>query len=188
MLQTDTKRQGEDDLALDLPSLGDDDGVDDGMDDAGDLEVEAAEDEGDPFDDAVADDIPLDPMITTTAEEPTAVGDDAVGLDHLPAADGINLEEGGHSLIGSDDDGPERDGDEDLGVDGDAGEDDGGAEGVIDPADERVDELPPLDGQENDDGPPRAEDGDALEIPSRDESGLDLDVSAAAALSSDFHA
>ncbi len=170
MLQNETDRN-EDDLALDLPALGDDDADQDGLDDDAALEIDAAEAEGDPFDDAVADDIPLDPLIATTAEEPTAVGDDATGLDHIPVADGIAVEESAHSLIGADDDGPERDGDDELGVEAESGDDDGGAEGVIDPSGEKVDDLPPLDGQEDDE--PREEEAEALDIPTRDESGLD---------------
>ncbi len=163
-----------DEPALDLPALGEDDD-EDGVGD-GDVDIAEPEDGGDPFDDAPADDVPLDPLITTAAEEPSALGDDAAGLDGVPAADGIQLDEGGPSLIGADADGPERD-DDDLGLDGPSEDDDGGAEGVVDPADERVDELPPLDGHEDendDDGDDeRGHEHEPLPVPSRQQSGLD---------------
>jgi hypothetical protein len=150
MLDNDSDRSTEDELALRLPALGDDESDEDGLDDDCDPEIDTAGDGGDPFDDAAAADIPLDPMIATANEEPTAIGDDSTGLDHIPASEGVQLEENGQSMLGTDDDGPTRDGDEDFGVGMVVGDDDGGVEGVIDPLAEHVDELPPLDGQEHD--------------------------------------
>jgi hypothetical protein len=163
------EREERDDPALHLPALGDEDD-EDGVGD-GDVEIDEPAEGGDPFDDAPAEHVPLDALITTAAEEPTALGDDAAGLEGVAVAEGIQLDEGGPSLIGADAEGLDGD-DEDLGVDGASESDDGGAEGVVDPADEKVDELPPMDGasDEHDDGDEHEHD---LRIPSREQSGLD---------------
>src|SRR3954470_24284071 len=80
----DDRPAREDDPALGLPALGDDD-EQDGVGD-GDIEVDDPAAGGDPFDDALADDVPLEAMIATGGDEPSALGDDAVGLDGASAA------------------------------------------------------------------------------------------------------
>jgi hypothetical protein len=173
MRRNETDRSEDDDLALDLPELGDDELADEGVEDDPADDIEEGEPQGDPFDDAVAHDLPLDTLITTAAEEPSALGDDATGLEHLPVADGVMVDEEDRSLIGDDHEGPERDSDDDWALDGEErADDDGGAEGVQDPMAEHVEPLPPLDGTLDEDDSVRDE-TDELAVPSREESGLD---------------
>ena len=140
--------------ALDLPALDIDDGSPEQADD-GPLDLALPEDDDDPFDDSVATDIPIDESFAETAAQPSVLGDDETGIEHMSAAVGLSItEETAHSLI---DDNTtemgvsgERD-DLGLGAMTEAGEDTD-LDGVDDPG-QRLDhdQLPPLDAAEPDD-------------------------------------
>jgi hypothetical protein len=158
------------DHALELPDLGegiDGEGVEPHEQDGGsDLRVE--DDGGDPFDDRVADDVPLEEEIVTTGDEPTVVGDDSVGIGEGAGDDAVPLSEDATSLLddgrGHAEEGLDFGGDGELGIDPIPTEaDDGGLEGLTEGAEQvERDELPPLDGQDDDD------EGEELDL------GLDL--------------
>lgn len=142
---------------LPLPEPGDDELEGQGMDDEGGVQLAVFDGEdGDPFDDALAHDVPLDIVLGTDQDEPTVIGDDALGAGDDGGHDGVDIAEGG-SLIDSGDEPADHalalSGDEQLGIDPIPPDlDDGGAEGVDDPAGESVDtDLPPLDGEAEDD-------------------------------------
>ena len=144
---------------LNLPSLeADEDG--EGVTDQSftALQLAVFDDEGDAFDDAYADDLPLDIRIETDHVEPSVIGDDAVGMQAPAMEEGLAFAESAVSLIdegrGHAEEGLDEHGDEELGIDPIPREiDDGGMEGLADPTGDRVDtdEFPPLDGEEDDD-------------------------------------
>jgi hypothetical protein len=142
-------------LALDLPALGDtDDGVD-GIEHDLVVRIATFEDGDDPFDDAVADDLSINVTLTSTENEPSALGDDNLGLV-VAETNEVAFAETDASLLDEGDDGRELDfhGDDNLGIDPIPHEvDDGGVEGLDDPLDEPVDVagFPPMDGAEDDD-------------------------------------
>ncbi|HZO11718.1 MAG TPA: hypothetical protein VFB62_00615 [Polyangiaceae bacterium] len=112
-------------------------------------------DDDDPFDDACADDLPLDIVLSTTNEEGSAVGDERLGIEEGGPEDVLAFDEGSDSLL--DDGKPDNslgvESDDELGLDALPGDlDDGGLEGMEDAAGERVDEnaFPPLDGDVDD--------------------------------------
>ena len=157
-----TDRVEDDFAALELPELGDrGESDEEGMENEGDAGVDIAvvDDGGDPFDDSYADDIPLDVQIQTLHEEPSAIGDDAVGLGKALGDDGgIQIEDAGVSMIdegrGHAEEGLDFVGDDELGIDPIPTEmDDGGVEGLDDEGGEPVDadDFPPLDGADDDD-------------------------------------
>jgi hypothetical protein len=136
---------------LDLPELGEtDDG--EGVGDEDDLSLRINDDTtGDPFDDEVASDVPLEIELSTTAHEPSAIGDDAAGLDDQPSSEGVAIDERSASLLDGDDQPVTFEGDDELGIDPIPTEvDDGGLEGLNDHDDDTTDEedFPPLDGDE----------------------------------------
>lgn len=140
-------------LAFDLPAIEEADetvGIGDEDD-----ELLVLEDDDDPFDDVCAVDLPLDLVLSTTAEEGSAIGDESLGIEE-GTNDEVGIDEGSESLLddGRPDDAMGVELDEELGLDPLPGDlDDGGVEGLDDAAGERVDEFafPPLDGDENDD-------------------------------------
>lgn len=142
---------------LHLPELGDSE-EGDGLDDGGGVDlVEFADGDEDPFDDQVADDLPIDVEIATLSDSSSAIGDDAEGVEASTDHE-VSFEEGGASLIddgrGHAEEGVEQHGDDELGIDPIPREvDDGGHEGLDDGGDEAVDsdDFPPLDGHESDD-------------------------------------
>jgi hypothetical protein len=151
--------ESEEEELLDLPALGDAEAEDEGPIDDGAPLPEVVDDGGDPLDDSYAEDVPIEVDITTDTVEPSAVGDDANGLDgaatehegvHIDEADASMLDEGrGHA-----EEGLEFGGDEELGLDPIPTEvDDGGLEGIDEAGGQvaEADELPPLDGAEEDD-------------------------------------
>ncbi len=136
---------------LDLPELGEvDDG--EGVEDHDDVDVRLMDDgQDDPFDDEVATDIPVEIELSTTEHEPTAVDDDATGLDDRASSDGVAIDEGSASLLDGDDQPVTFEGDDELGIDPIPSEvEDGGLEGLDDRGEEGIDEagFPPLDGDE----------------------------------------
>jgi hypothetical protein len=144
----------EDAIAIELPPVEE---ADEQVGVEGDDENEAlvSETDEDPFDDACADDLPLDYTLSTTAEEGSAVGDDRVGIEEGGPEDALAFQDGSESLLddGRPDEAMGVESDDDLGLDRLPGDlDDGGLEGLDDAAGERVDELafPPLDGAEDD--------------------------------------
>ncbi|MBW2454472.1 MAG: hypothetical protein JRI68_08175 [Deltaproteobacteria bacterium] len=146
---------GDDNLAdLDLPDLGEPE-EGEGLDDQDDLNLQLSEDDqDDPFDDEVASDVPIDVELATTERQPSALGDDATGLDDRPTSDGLDIDEGAASLLDGDDQPMTFEGDDELGIDPIPEEvDDGGQEGLDDHGEDVIDEagFPPLDGDE--DGP-----------------------------------
>jgi len=135
--------------ALDLPPLAPDEEEGDGVGEILVIDLPIVDDQSaDPFDDALASDLPIDITLSSTASEPSAIGDDATGI----AGDAHELEgvsDDASSLL---DDGEQQlgfDGDEQLGLDPIPVEgDDGGKDGLDDPEAERIDaeSFPPLDG------------------------------------------
>ena len=88
-------------------------------------------------------------MLDGGLEEPTALGDDAAGFAGSSGDEGLALTEGEPSFLGAEEllsDDEETALDEGLAL----GDDDGGIEGLDAPAEEAIDELPPLDGQRDD--------------------------------------
>ena len=146
------------DSDLDLPALGEEDDDDLPLEDGVQL-PEMADDGGDSLDDSYADDIPLDVEISTDVVEPTAVGDDASGIEGTVAdQDDVQIDEESASMIdegrGHAEEGLEFGGDEELGLDPIPTEvDDGGLEGIEEAPGQVADddELPPLDGADDDD-------------------------------------
>ncbi len=142
---------------LHLPELGaGEEG--DGVEDEAEIDVAVlADDDGDPFDDRVADDLPVEVEIATLNDGTSAIGDDAEGVE--AATDhGVSFDEGDSSLIddgrGHAEEGVEQHGDDELGIDPIPREiDDGGYEGLEDAGGEAIDsdDFPPLDGHEGDD-------------------------------------
>jgi hypothetical protein len=169
MFHAMTDRIDDEPLVLDLPELDgdqDDEEIGDdalGLDDPGGVELSKQLLEGagdDPFDDAVADDLPIDVQIDTDDDVPTIVGDDAKGLQDEDIGQELALTEDDADTAASflDDqgraeEGLEMEGDDELGIDPIPREvDDGGLEGLDDPAEERVDvDFPPLDGDDDED-------------------------------------
>jgi hypothetical protein len=95
-------------------------------------------------------------VLSSTEDEPSAIGDDSTGLEGIATHAGVSIEETEGSLIDTGDevDSTNFEGDDDLGIDPIPREvDDGGLEGLDDPADHRIDDhmFPPLDGEEDDD-------------------------------------
>jgi hypothetical protein len=149
-----SNRDADDDLAgLDLPDLGEPE-EGDGLDDHEGLELSIVDDDADnPFDDEVADDLPLDIELSTTETEPSAIGDDTTGLNDQATSDGVAIDEGTASLLDEGDQPMTFEGDDELGIDPIPAEvDDGGLEGLDDHGQDVVDEadFPPLDGDEED--------------------------------------
>jgi hypothetical protein len=149
---------------LDLPVLGDTDAEDvEGVEDEAPIDIRIVDDGEDPFDDSYADDVPIDVEIQTDQNEPSALGEIALGIETTNEAhddDGIRIEEGegGESMIdegrGHAEEGLDFVGDDELGIDPIPTEvNDGGLEGLDDPGGEEIDEgdFPPLDGNEDDD-------------------------------------
>jgi hypothetical protein len=144
---------------LDLPPLGEEDADDEQPVDDGVQLPDVVEDGGDPLDDSYADDVPLDVEIATDTVEPTAVGDDADGIEGTVADhDDVQLDEEVTSMIdegrGHAEEGLEFGGDDELGLDPIPTElDDGGLEGIEEAEGQLADgdELPPLDGADDDD-------------------------------------
>lgn len=146
-----------DDLAL--PSLGAEADEGEGLDDEEALEgiglAQAPSLGDDPFEDGYADDLPLDIEIAVADGEPSALGDDAKGLDD--DHDAVAVDEGGESFVdrgGSAEEGLEFGGNDELGLDPiPTEEDDGGLEGLEDPGAHMVDDdvFPPLGGESDDD-------------------------------------
>ncbi len=172
--------QSDHDDNLLLPNLGDGDDFDHGIDSSDEdahINVDIVDDHAaDPFDDEVASDLPIDIVLTTTDHEPSAIGDDAKGVEGVGASDGVALEESGQSFLGPEQQGLEFEGDESMGLDPIPLEvDDGGLEGLEDPSAERIsaDSFPPLDGDDSDEEAPELELNLDLSTPSREESGLD---------------
>lgn len=132
-----------------------------GLDDPGDVELSEQllkkRDDEDPFDDAVADDIPIDMQIDTDDDVPPIVGDDAKGLHDEDVGHELEIDDDEvESFLddkGRAEEGLDMDGDDELGIDPIPREvDDGGLEGLDDPAEQQVDhDFPPLDGEEDDD-------------------------------------
>jgi hypothetical protein len=141
--------------ALNLPATEEaDDSI--GVDHDIPFELAALADGDDPFDDAYADDLPLDLSLSLHQEHGTAIGDDSTGLEEASPEDGVGFDDTGDSLLddGRPDDALGLEGDDDHGIDAPPGdEDDGGIEGIEDPVGERINELafPPIDGAEDDD-------------------------------------
>ena len=160
-----TDRSDDEPLELDLPvpdlptlDDGDVDGDSLGLDDPEEVQLTELHHSDDPFDDAVADDLPIDVEIDTDSVEPSAIGDDAQGLQQEDVGQELEVdEEEAASFVddkGRAEEGLEMDGDDALGIDPipRSEEDDGGLEGLDDPDEERVDaDFPPLDGDEDDD-------------------------------------
>jgi len=154
-----TDRVDDDDADLELPDLATGDDEHGLVDDNAMQELKLVNDgHDDPFDDSYADDVALEFDLATEQEEPTMIGDDAVGLDRAGSDDSVSFAEGGVSMIdegrGHAEEGLDTHGDEELGIDPIPREvDDGGAEGLDDPAGSQVDEqdFPPLDGDDHDD-------------------------------------
>ena len=142
---------------LHLPELGaGEEG--DGVEDAPPIDVtEFADENDDPFDDRVADDLPLEVEIATLNDGSSAIGDDAEGVEAATDHE-VSFEEAESSLIddgrGHAEEGVEQHGDDELGIDPIPREiDDGGYEGLEDAGGDAVDsdDFPPLDGHESDD-------------------------------------
>lgn len=176
MLTTSIVGLSNDGDVLDLPAheIDDNDAVGIGEGE-GPVGIALPKDIGDPFDDSVASDLPLDMELDTEAVEPTVVGDDADGLDAVPMSIGIDLEEHSESLLDPD---LERDGfaEEDVrfGIDSVPPEvDDGGLEGIDDPGAEQIDTgaFPELVSD--------ADDDDDLDV------GIELELQAMPALDTD---
>lgn len=153
---------------LDLPAQADPSADGSGVGDDVAVQLSVPDVGDDPFDDAVADDLPIDVVLSTTEGEPSAIGDDATGLDGASTSEGVHVHETEGSLIdpGDDPDSLDFEGDDSLGIDPIPREvDDGGLEGVDDPGSDRIedDAFPPLDGDE--------EDNDATEI----DLGIDIE-------------
>jgi hypothetical protein len=152
-----TDRTEDEPIDLTLPALeADEEG--EGVGDAAPLELELVDSGNDPFDDSNADDLPIEIQLATDQDLPTAVGDDAVGVERSSGDDGVRIDESAASLIdegrGHAEEGLVAHGDDELGIDPIPREiDDGGAEGLDDPAGSHVDpaEFPPMDGDEDDD-------------------------------------
>jgi hypothetical protein len=187
MVPAMTDRADDDGLDLDLPELdlpeatrpngaGSDDGSKEpdgadaagrgveqlGLQDPAPFELSEVPDDqvADPFDDANAHDLPLEIELSTTDEQPTAIGDDHIGIG------GEDVTEHGNELAltsvdagsfvdsgGRAEEGLTREGDDELGIDPIPREiDDGGLEGLQDPSESELEnEFPPLDGDDDDD-------------------------------------
>lgn len=148
--------QQDDDAELELPALDVEEGAPDASIDDGELELELPDDQADPFDDEQASDLPLDLSGFIQGEqEPSVIGDDATGLEALPATLGLSIEESSPSLLGPDADQLGIGGEEVLGIAPiPLEEDDGGLEGLPDPLAEQMvdtDAFPELDGSDDDD-------------------------------------
>lgn len=162
-----------DDGDLGLPSLGDTDTEElDGVENDVPIDVSIVDDGGDPYDDSYADDVPLDVEIQTDHQEPTVIGDVALGVEGVQADVGIDIEEGGVSMIdegrGHAEEGLDFAGDDELGIDPIPTEvDDGGVDGLDDPQELHIEEadFPPLDGEEEDDDCEELDLGIELEPP-----------------------
>jgi len=103
------------------------------------------------FKDVYASDVPVDIYLSITEQEPTAIGDDATGLNDRLASDGVAIDENAASLLDGDDQPMTFEGDDELGIDPIPAEvDDGGLEGLDDQGEAVVDAtaFPPLDGDE----------------------------------------
>ncbi|MBM4357089.1 MAG: hypothetical protein FJ096_03180 [Deltaproteobacteria bacterium] len=130
---------------LDRPEPGDETAtLDDDAEERLHLGDEATAEDGD---DGPTDARALDADLETLADEPSVLGDERDGpVDEADTVEDLD----GPSFVG-----PEElaDTDEDHGI-ADAlpmGNDDGGVEGLDDPEGDELDELPPLDGQMDDD-------------------------------------
>ena len=159
-----TDRSDDEPLELDLPAPDlptlDDGGADGdalGLDDPDAVQLTELRQSDDPFDDAVADDLPIDVEIVTDSVEPSAIDDDAKGLHDEDIGQELELDEDESASFlddrGRAEEGLEMEGDDELGIDPIPREvDDGGLEGLEDPDEERVEvDFPPLDGDEDDD-------------------------------------
>lgn len=143
----------------DLPALDDagDDGDALGLNDPDAVQLTELSESDDPFDDAVADDLPIDVEIDTDSVEPSAIGDDASGLHDEDIGHELELDDTESASFlddqGRAEEGLEMEGDDELGIDPIPREvDDGGLEGLDDPDEERVEaDFPPLDGDADDD-------------------------------------
>ncbi len=136
---------------LDLPDLGEaEEG--DGLDDQDALTLQLSEDDqDDPFDDEVANDVPIDIELGTLERQPSTLGDDATGLDEHLTSDGVDIDEGAGSLLDGEDQPMTFEGDDQLGIDPIPEEvDDGGEDGLDDQGQDVIDEtdFPPLDGDD----------------------------------------
>jgi len=166
MVTTSTVGSTIDDDLLNLPAREIDSDAVGAVGDDVPVGIALPEDEGDPFDDSVASDLPLDVEIDTEAVEASVIGDDDTGIDGIPLGIGIDLDESSESLLDPD---LEREGlnseDMELGIDSVPHEaDDGGVEGLHDPTAEQIDTgaFPELVSDE--------EDGDELDV------GIDIDI------------
>jgi hypothetical protein len=157
-------------MAIDLPDLGEEGEDREGLEDAPFPDLSVRDDGGDPFDDAPAADVPLEIVIASTDHEPSALGDDSLGLDDTAAPEAPGFDEQSGSLLDDDDGGGSDDeADEVLGIDPIPEEaDDGGLEGLNDAADDAaVVDLPPLDGDQHDEVEDDLDLGIALDLPPR---------------------